>query len=421
MSDIWGKTWLRSTFRSLRYRNYRLFFAGQGVSLMGTWIQRIALPWYVFRLTGSPFLLGVVSFAGWIPAIILSPVAGAIIDRWDRYKVLLWTQVLSMAQALALSVYYFTGGSDPLVLIALSLLLGCINAFDIPARQSFVVDMVDDRKDLGNAIALNSSMFNAARLVGPSVAGIMIALTNEGICFAVNGASFIFVIGSLLAMNLREKELHGKGQAVMRVIREGFAYTFGFAPVRNIMVLLALLSFMGMPFIVLMPVFAKDVLMGGPRTYGFLMGAMGAGALIGALYLASRKDARGLTRIIAGSSVGFSIVLVAFSLSRWLVLSLVLMSFIGLGMILLTASSNTILQTIVDDDKRARVMSFYALAIVGIFPLGSLFMGFFADRFGAPLTLGFGGSICIMGSLLFASRMILNGKNDPIETLIHER
>lgn len=368
---------------------------------MGTWIQRIALPWYVFRLTGSPFLLGVVSFAGWIPAILLSPVAGAIIDRWDRYKVLLITQVLSMVQALVLTVYYFLGGTDIYIIIGLSLVLGCINAFDIPARQSFVADMVEDKRDIGNAIALNSSLFNGARLVGPSIAGILIAVTNEGICFAVNGASFIFVIGSLLAMKVRDKELHKNGQAVMKVMREGFAYTFGFAPVRNIMMLLALLSFMGMPFIVLMPVIAKDVLMGGPKTYGFLMGAMGAGASIGALYLASRKDARGLTRIIAGSSVCFSILLVAFSLSRWLVLSLVLMSFIGLGMILLTASSNTILQTIVDDDKRARVMSFYTLAIVGIFPLGSLFMGFFADRLGAPLAQAAGGAVCLLASILF--------------------
>ena len=401
MSDGWGKAWMGSTFRSLRYRNYRLFFAGQGVSLMGTWIQRIALPWFVFRLTGSPFLLGVVSFAGWIPAILLSPVAGALIDRWDRYKVLLVTQVLSMVQALVLTVYYFLGGTDIHVMIGLSLVLGCINAFDIPARQSFVVDMVEDRKDLGNAIALNSSLFNAARLIGPSIAGILIALTNEGVCFALNGASFMFVIGSLLAMRLKGIEEKGGRGRVMKVIREGFAYTFGSRPVRNIMMLLALLSFMGMPFIVLMPVFAKDVLGGGPRTFGFLMGAMGAGALIGALYLASRKDAKGLTRIIAASAIAFSISLVAFSISSSLIISFVLMSFIGLGMILLTASSNTILQTVVDDDKRARVMSFYTLAIVGVFPLGSLFIGYFAGIFGAPLAQATGGAICLIASAIF--------------------
>ena len=399
-------TGLKNIFRSLQYRNYRLFFGGQSISLIGTWIQQIAMPWLVYSLTGSIFLLGLVGFAGQIPTFFLAPFAGVLIDRWNRYHILIVTQILAMIQALILAFLFFIGTIEVWHIIFLSVLLGCINAFDIPARQSFIVEMVEKKEDLGNAIALNSSMFNGARLVVPSIAGVLIASTNEGICFLLNGLSYLFVIVSLILMKVKSKKREIKNPDVLKEIKEGFSYTFGFAPIKSIILLLGLINLMGMPYIVLIPVFAKEIFHGGPYTFGFLMGASGVGALIGALYLASKRNVLGLGKIISLSAGIFGFGLVTFSLSRLFLLSLVLMIITGLGMILQMASSNTIVQTIVDDNKRGRVMSFYMMALTGTAPFGSLLAGALASFLvGSPNTLIIGGILCILGALIFASKL----------------
>jgi len=396
---------IKIIFRSLQYRNYRLFFGGQGISLIGTWMQRIALPWLVYRLSGSPFLLGVVGFAGQIPAFLLAPFAGVLIDRWNRQHILVATQILAMIQALALAFLFFIGAIEVWHIILLGIFLGVVNAFDMPARQSFVVEMVENREDLGNAIALNSSMVNSARLLGPSVAGALIATTGEGTCFLLNGLSYLFVIVSLLMMKVTSREVKNRDTHVLQGLKEGFSYAFGFAPVRSIILLLGLVSLMGMPYMLLIPVFVKETLHGGSHTFGFLIGASGIGALIGAFYLASRKSVLGLGKIIPLSAAVFGFGLIAFSLSRLFLLSLVLMLITGFGMIMQMASSNTILQTIVDDDKRGRVMSFYTMAFMGTAPFGSLLAGGLASSLGAPNTLIIGGVSCVLGAIIFASKL----------------
>lgn len=400
-----GPTGLKIIFRSLQYRNYRLFFGGQGISLIGTWIQRIAMPWLVYHLTSSAFLLGVVGFAGQIPTFLLAPFAGVLTDRWNRYHILIVTQILAMIQALILAFLLFISVIKVWHIIFLSVLLGCINAFDTPARQSFIVEMVGKKEDLGNAIALNSSMVNGARLLGPTIAGVLIASTGEGICFLLNGLSYLVVIMCLLNMKVIPRKTNKQNTHVLKELKEGFSYTFGFAPIKYIILLLGLVSLVGMPYAVLMPVFAKEILHGGSHTFGFLMGSSGLGALIGAIYLASRKSVLGLGRIIPLSAGIFGFGLIVFSLSRLFSLSLLLMIITGLGMMLQMASSNTILQTIVDDDKRGRVMSFYTMAFMGTVPFGSLLAGGLASILGAPNTLIIGGALCILGALIFASKL----------------
>lgn len=398
-------TGLKNIFRSLQYRNYRLFFGGQSISLIGTWIQQIAMVWLVYSLTGSTFLLGLVGFVGQIPTFLLAPFAGVLTDRWSRYHILIVTQILAMIQALILAFLFFIGTIEVWHIMFLSVLLGCINAFDIPARQSFIVEMVEKKEDLGNAIALNSSMFNGARLLGPSIAGVLIASTGEGICFLLNGLSYLFVIVSLLLMKVKSKKREIQNPDVLKEIKEGFSYTFGFAPIKSILLLVGLISLVGMPYTILMPVFAKEIFHGGPYTFGFLMGASGVGALMGAIYLASRRSVLGLEKIIPLSAGIFGIGLVTFSLSRLFLLSLVLMVITGLGMILQMASSNTILQTIVDDDKRGRVMSFYTMAFMGTAPFGSLLAGGLASFLGSPNTLIIGGILCVLGALIFVTKL----------------
>jgi MFS family permease len=400
-----GITGFKGIFRSLRYRNYRLFFMGQSISLIGTWMQRIALPWLVYSLTGSAFLLGLVGFASQIPTFLLAPFAGVLIDRWNRYTILIVTQILAMIQSFILAFLFFNNSIEVWHIVLLSIFLGCINAFDMPARQSFVVDMIEKREDLGNAIALNSSMFNGARLLGPSIAGILISLTGEGMCFLINGVSYIFVLVFLLMMRINREKVKAKHKHVLHGIKEGFNYTFGFKPIRYIILLLALVSLMGMPYSVLMPVFAKTILHGGPHTFGFLMGASGIGALAAAIYMASRRNVLGLGKIIPLFAAVFGLGLIAFSLSQYFLLSVLLMSVTGFGMIMQMTSSNTILQTIVDDDKRGRVMSFYTMAFMGTAPFGSLIAGVLADNIGAPNTLIIGGASCILGALFFARKL----------------
>lgn len=395
---------IRLIFRSLRYRNYRLFFLGDGISVIGTWMQRIAMGWLVYRLTNSAFLLGAVGFAGQLPTFILAPLAGVLTDRYNRHTVLLVTQTLAMVQALILAILVITGIIQVWHIVVLSVVLSLINAFDIPARQSFVVEMVERREDLGNAIALNSSIVNIGRLLGPSIAGILIAAAGEGWCFLVNGLSYLAVIWSLLMMKLNHS-FERKARDVLYELKEGFNYALGFAPIRSIILLLALVSLMGMPYQLLMPVFAKDILHGGPHTFGFLMAATGLGALLGALYLASLKSVLGLERTIALAAGLFGFGLVAFSFSTSILFSLLLLLATGFGMMVQMASSNTVLQSLVDDDKRGRVMSFYTMAFIGVMPFGSLLAGTLASMIGAPDTLLIGGVLCILGSILFAMRL----------------
>lgn len=395
----------RTAFRSLQSRNYRLFFSGQSVSLIGTWMQRIALPWVVYQMTGSEVLLGVVGFAGQIPSFLLAPVAGVLIDRWSRYRVLIITQIISMIQAGVLAWLSLAGALEIWHIILLSVILGCINAFDMPARHSFVIDMVEDKNHLGNAIALNSMMFNGARLIGPSVAGVVLATIGEGACFLVNAISFVFVILSLFMMHVPESGEKKKEAKILSELREGFNYIFGFAPIKNVILLLALVSLMGASYQVLMPVLAKDVLHGGSNTYGFLMGAAGAGALLGAFYLASRETVLKLGRMIPAAAGLLSAGLIALSFSKSFIISEFLMFFTGLGMMTHTAASNTILQTLTDDDKRGRVMSFYTMALMGTAPFGSLLAGWMAKMIGTPWTMFIGGAVCMTGALIFYRKL----------------
>jgi MFS family permease len=392
---------LRTLGRALRHRNYRLFFAGQSLSLIGTWMTRIAVSWLVYRLTHSALLLGLVSFTGQIPTFILAPLAGVWVDRWNRHRVLVVTQVLAMIQSALLAFFALSGTITVTHIVLLSVFQGLINAVDMPARQAFLVEMVADREDLPNAIALNSSMVNAARLVGPSVAGVLIAGVGEGWCFFIDAVSYLAVIASLLLMRLAIGPRRAATTHVLAELREGFRYVTSSAPIRSILLLLALVSLMGMPYTVLMPIVASKVLNGGAHTLGFLMAASGFGALLGAVYLASRRTVLGLGRLIPLSAATFGIGLVAFSFSRTFWLSLALMPLVGMAMMVQMASSNTILQTIVDEDKRGRVMSFYAMAFFGTVPLGSLLAGSLASRAGAPITILIGGAACIIGAGLF--------------------
>jgi MFS family permease len=396
---------LKFLVRALRHRNYRLFFGGQGISLIGTWMTRVATGWLVYRLTDSAFLLGIVSFASQIPALILSPLAGVMVDRWNRHRVLVITQVLAMIQSMLLAILAISGTIQVWHIVVLNLFQGFINSVDIPARQSFVIEMVEDKKDLSNAIALNSSMFNGARLIGPSLAGIIIALVGEGYCFLADGISYIAVIIALMAMRIKPRKLPEANGHIMAGLREGYNYAFGFAPIKAILFLIGLVSIVGFPYLVLMPIFARDLLHGGPNTMGFLMGAVGMGALCGAVYMASRKTVVGLGKVMAFSTTLFGTGIILFSLSRNFYLSLIMLLFTGFGMMVQMASANTILQTIVEDDKRGRVMAFYAMAFMGMTPFGSLFAGTLASRIGAPATNIIGGALCILGAFIFARNL----------------
>lgn len=397
----------RLIFRSLRYRNFRLFFSGQLISLIGTWMQTIAMSWLVYRLTNSAFILGLVGFFSQIPAFLLTPFAGVLIDRWNRHRILVITQTLSMLQAFVIAFLVIKGVVAVWHIIFLSLLLGLINAFDIPTRQSFIIDMVEKKEDLANAIALNSSMFNLARLIGPSIAGILIAVVGEGMCFLFNGISFLAVIIALLAMKNIPKGLKSKRSNILEELKEGVKYVFGFIPIRFILLLLSLISLVGMSYAVLMPVFARNILGGGPHTLGFLMGSIGLGALFATIYLASRTTVLGLVKIIAIATSIFGMGLVFFSFSSTLWLSLIILFITGFAMMVQMASSNTILQTIAEDDKRGRIMSFYTMSFMGVAPFGSLIAGILASKIGAAYTVTIGGFACLLGAVVFASKINL--------------
>ncbi len=392
-------------WRALRHRNFRLFFGGQSISLIGTWMTRIATSWLVYRLTKSALLLGTVGFAGQIPTFLLAPIAGVIVDRIDRRKVLVWTQTLAMVQSLALAWLTLSHRINVAEVLALSAMQGVINAFDMPGRQSFMVKMVEDRADLSNAIAINSSMVNTARLIGPSLAGLLIAATSEGWCFLVDGVSYIAVIASLLMMRVPADDLQRATTSMIAQLKEGWTYVTGSVPIRSILGLFALLSLMGWPFMVLMPVFAGQVLHGGAHTLGFLMGAVGVGSLISALSMVMRRSVRGLSKMIPIAASVFGIGLICFGLSHVLWLSMLMMLVTGFGMMQGLTGSNTIIQTLVDENMRGRVMSYYTMAFVGMAPFGSLLAGALAHAIGAPRTVIVSGVACILGSIWFTSRL----------------
>jgi MFS family permease len=402
----------------LKHRNFRLFFGGQSISLIGTWMTRVATSWLVYKLTKSALLLGTVGFAGQIPTFLLAPLAGVIVDRMDRRKVLVWTQSVSMVQSLLLAWLALSNRATIGEILALSAVQGVVNAFDMPGRQSFMVKMVEDKADLSNAIAINSSMVNVARLVGPSLAGMLIAVTNEGWCFLVDGVSYTAVIASLLMMRLAPVEEQGHTTTMMAQLREGWVYVANFAPIRTILMLFALLSLMGWPFMVLMPIFAVQVLHGGPHTLGFLMGAVGVGSLACALSMVMRRSVRGLTKMLPIGAAAFGAGLVCFGLSHAMWVSMAMMLVTGFGMMQGLTASNTILQTLVDEKMRGRVMSYYTMAFVGMAPFGSLLAGGLAHVIGAERTVIASGVACILGSLWFWTR--LKGIRDQMRP-IYER
>jgi MFS family permease len=392
-------------FRALRSRNYRLFFSGQSISLIGTWMTRLATSWLVYRLTGSAVLLGVVGFASTILTFLLGPIAGVLVDRWDRHRTLIATQVLFMLQSLALATLTLSGIIRIWEIVALSLCQGMILAFDMPVRQSFVIQMVDRREDLGNAIALNGTMVNSASLLGPTIAGAVIAAVGEGYCFLIDGMSYIAVIVSLFLMRSTVPQKRGAQRKVAIELSEGWHYVKGSLPIRSILMNLGLVSMFGMSYYVLMPIFAAEVLHGGPNTLGFLMSSVGVGALVGTVSLTMRRSIIGLGRRIAVATALCGVALIAFGFSHVLWLSVLILPLLGFGLMQQMAPSNTILQTIVDDEKRGRVMAFYSMAFQGMVPFGSLLAGSVASHFGAPRAVMLNGVVCLAGCLLFARKL----------------
>ncbi|MFZ0583077.1 MAG: MFS transporter [Candidatus Acidiferrales bacterium] len=388
-------------WRALRHRNFKLFFAGQSISLIGTWMTRLATGWLVYRLTHSALLLGIVSFAGQIVAFLLAPIAGVWVERLNRRKLLVWTQAFAATQSLAMAALTLAHVITLWEIIALAAFQGLINAFDMPGRQSFLVQMVEDRNDLSNAIAINSSMANGARLVGPAIAGLVIAAVGEGWCFLIDGVSYFAVIASLVMMRIKPLDIRLRASSMLEQMREGWDYVRAFRPIRSILLLFVLISLMGYPYVVLLPIFAGHVLRGGATTLGWLTGASGIGALTSAISLAVRKSLAGLTRMLQIAAAMLGGALICFGLSHTLWLSLVLMVFAGFGMIQSASVSNTIIQALVAEDKRARVMGYYTMAFFGGAPFGSLLAGALAHRIGAPYTVMILGVFCVAGSLWF--------------------
>jgi len=392
-------------WRALRHRNFQLYFVGQGISLVGTWMTRLATGWLVYRLTQSALLLGVVSFSGQILAFVFGPFAGVWVERLERRKLLVWTQVFAAIQSLAMAALTLTHRINLWEIIALAAFQGLINAFDMPGRQSFLVQMVEDPNDLGNAIAINSSMANGARLIGPAVAGLLIAAVGEGWCFLLDGLSYIAVIASLLVMHIHVAPVRRRAAGMLREMREGWDYVRNFRPIRTVLLLFSLLSLMGYPYMVLLPVFAAELLHGNARTLGMLSAASGTGALISALSLAARKTVIGLERMLQIASATLGCALIAFGFSRVLWLSAPLLVFAGFGLIQGASVSNTIVQSLVSEDKRARVMGYYTMAFFGAAPLGSLLAGTLAHHIGAPHTVMLTGAFCLAGSLWFTFQL----------------
>ncbi len=395
---------LPAVLRALRHRNFQLFFIGQLISLIGTWMQSVAQSWLVYRLTGSALLLGTVGFAGQIPVFLLAPAGGAVADRHNRQRVVIATQTSAMILAFILAALTLTGRVRVWEIMVLAWLLGVVNAFDIPARQAFIVDMVG-KEDLMNAIALNSSMFNGARVIGPAIAGVLVASIGEGWCFFANAVSYIAVITGLLLMKLGPLRVAGRAGSAIKDVAEGFRFVWRTAPVRALLLLIGVVSLTAMPYVVLMPIFADQILHGGARGLGLLMGATGVGAVAGALALAMRSGLRGLGNWVAVACAGFGVSLILFSFSHWFWISVVLLVPAGFSMMLQMAASNTLIQAMVPDHLRGRVMAVYSMMFMGMAPLGALWAGGAANKLGAPITVAIGGVICLIGSAVFAQRL----------------
>ena len=404
---------LTGIFRALRNPNYRLFFIGQTISLIGTWMQSVALSWLVYRLTNSPALLGITAFLGQLPNLLFTPLAGVVADRCQRRNVLLLTQIASLIQASTLAILVLTGHIQVWHIILLAFCLGTVNAFDIPVRQSFTIEMLEHRDDLANTIALNSSMVNMAKLIGPSIAGFFIAFWGEGVCFAFNALSYVAVIGSLLLMQIKIRHVHRSGHPILKDIVDGFKYVTDFLPIKYILLLLGFISFIGAPYQILMPVFARDIFGGGPKTLGVLMGCSGLGALFGAVYLAGRKTVLGLTRLIAVSAVIFGAAIIVFSYMPVFIIALTMVCVGSFAMMVCMASCNTILQTISPEDKRGRVMSFYTMAFIGTIPFGGLLTAGCVGWLGVKNTELFCGISAVIAGILFyrALPVLRNGIN----------
>lgn len=393
-----------TAFRALRHRNFALFIGGQLISLVGTWMQSVAQAWLVYRLTGSAVLLGTVAFATQLPVFVLAPIGGIVADKANRHRILLATQTAAMLLALVLAALTLTEQVRVVHLVVLGTLLGVVNAFDMPGRQSFVIEMVG-REDLTNAIALNSAIVNASRIVGPAVAGVLVAAVGEGWCFALNGVSFLAVIASLLAMRLPPSAPRRRSGSAVQDLVEGFRFAGRTPPIRAILSRLGTVSLLGMSYVVLMPVFAESIFHSGSRGLGILMGATGVGSLGGALLLATRRGVRGLGRWIAVASVGFGVSLILFALARSFWLAALLLVPVGLTMIVQMAASNTLLQAMAPDALRGRIMALFSMMFIGMAPFGALLAGVLGDRIGAPATVALGGAVCIVTGLTFGRRL----------------
>lgn len=399
-------SFLRRTLRSLRHRDYRLYFFGQFLSMTGTWMQGTALSWLVYRLTGSPLLLGLLGFAGQIPTLLLGLWGGALADRYDKRRLALWTQSLSLLQAAVLAALTLAGKVSIGQVFALAMFLGLVNAVDMPVRQAFVAELVD-RPDVGNAIALNSTMVNASRIVGPAAAGFLIASSGEGICFLINAVSYLAAIAALLMM--RREGIHPRPEGLEgvsgRFIRDGLGYVAAQPRMRSVLMLLAAMSLVSVPFLILLPIFAQDILHAGARGLGLLTAAGGLGAVLGALALARLEDSRGLERLLGLGAMAFGAALFLFALSGRMALSLLLMVAAGGAMMSTFAGSNTLLQELTADAMRGRVMSLFTMTFMGVAPVGNLLAGAAAHQAGAPLTVAAGGLATVLAGWLYLRRV----------------
>jgi MFS family permease len=389
-------------FRALAHRNFRLYLAGQGISIIGTWMQQVAMAWLVFQLTGSPLWLGLVGFAGQIPALFLTPLAGSLIDRSQRHHLLLVTQSISLVQALVLTLLTLTGMVEAWHILVLSVVLGVVNALDIPTRQSFLSELVGKGDDLANAIALNSSVFNGARLVGPALAGLLLALTSTGVCFLINCVSYLAVLTALFAMRLPQRPSTEVRNRLLGGVGEGFAYAWKSLPIRSLLILIGLFNMAGMAETTLLPIIASTVLEGNATTLAFLSSAAGLGAFAAALVLATLRNVEGLNKWIAVATTVFAVGMVALSFTGTLWVSALVLSVTGFALLLLTAGANTILQTMVTEDKRGRIVSLYTMMVTGLAPVGGLLAGWLSEQVGTPFTLRLMGVVCLVGSTLFA-------------------
>jgi MFS family permease len=391
--------------RGFQHRNFRLFFIGQTLTMIGTWMQYIAISWLMYRLTGSAFMLGMTGFALQIPILLVSPFAGVWVDRYDRRTLLVVTQTLALAQALLLAALTFSGLIQVWHVLAISLFLGTVNAFANPSRGTFLLEMVESKDNLPNAIALNSLIMNSARFVGPSIAGAVLAFSGEAWCFMLNALSYLALIIALAMMRVKPIAPRATHEHWLQGLKQGFRYAFGFLPSRRLLLLVAAISMTTSPYQHMMPIFAGEVFGGDSRTLGLLISCAGLGAFAGTAYLAGRTSLHGLSRMIIIASFSAGIGLMLFSQSRLLWLSIILMLPIGFGLIVTATSTNTILQSIADEDKRGRVVSIYGTCFLGTPPIGNFIAGSLASHIGAPFTLLLFGALGTLAALAFALRV----------------